>query len=197
LTDGFFFSPQRTGVRMNARVLAPRFDRSWMRSAFLMSTFVALGELLAIRAGASGLPSAPWLQVREQTVCEAMQDDYCLGRYGFAIAYSGAFVAGPSDRGIKTEGRIEPQELQRLRDLIIQTSSSLQGEGKSCQPEGLPGIRDRVEITFSGGEVVRVYDLGGKVGTACYVGNWHRVRELHEYLHSLMARYYPVPFPNK
>jgi hypothetical protein len=37
--------------------------------------------------------------------------------------------------------------------------------------------------------------LGRIVGTACYVGNWERVRDFHKHLHELMAQYYPVPFP--
>jgi hypothetical protein len=56
-------------------------------------------------------------------------------------------------------------------------------------------MRDQVDITLSDGVVVRVYDLGGRVGTACYVGNWERVRDLHKHLHELMGQYYPVPFP--
>jgi hypothetical protein len=164
----------------------------------LMGTLVALSEpLLSIRAVASGLPSAQWLQIKEETRCEAMRDDDCLGRYGFTITYGGAFAAGPSDRASKTEGRIEPQVLQRLRELVAQVSSGLVAADKICRPEGVPGIRDKVDLTFSGGAVVRIYDLGGRVGAACHVGNRDRVHELHEHLHSLMVRYYPMPFPSK
>jgi hypothetical protein len=147
------------------------------------------------RGEASATASAAWLEVREQTACEAMQDGYCLGRYGFTIKHDGTFIAGPSGRGIKTEGRLERQELQRLREFIGQLSTMLPSEEKNCGPGGLPGIKDQMDITFSDGQVVRAYDLGGSVGKVCYIGARDRVHKLHEYLHKLMTRYYPVPFP--
>jgi len=129
-------------------------------------------------------------------MCEAMQDDYCLGRYGFTIRHSGAFIAGPTGRGSKAEGKIRLQELRRLRELIDRASTGLSSAKKTCEPGALPGIKDQVDVTFTGGTVVRVYDLGGSVGRLCYVGSRAQVRELQEYLHRLMAQYYPVPFPH-
>jgi hypothetical protein len=78
---------------------------------------------------------------------------------------------------------------------VTMRQAPLPNEEKNCEPGGLPGIKDQVDITFSGGQVVRAYDLGGRIGRVCYVGNKNRVRKLHEYLHELMTRYYPVPFP--
>jgi hypothetical protein len=124
-----------------------------------------------------------------------MRDDYCLGRYGFTIKSDGAFVAGPSDRGSKVDGRIKPVELRRLDDLIIQVFASPHTGGKVCRPGGLPGIKDQVDITLSTGSVVRVYDLGGSVGEECYLGTGNHVRKLHDYLRKMMTRYYPLPFP--
>ncbi len=166
-----------------------------MTVVWLLGIFVALGEPLAIRDGAPAMLSAAWLEVREQTACEAMQDDYCLGRYGFTIKHDGTFIAGPSGRGSKAEGRIEPQELRRLRALIGQLSSSLSSGETICDPGALPGIKDQVDITFTGGLVARAYDLGGSVGKICYTGTWDRVHKLHRYLRKLMSRYYLVPFP--
>lgn len=145
-----------------------------------------------------GTPSAvaaAWLEVREQTACEAMPDDYCRGRYGFTIKHDGTFIAGPSGRGSKAEGRLERRELRRLRKLIGQFSATLPRAANNCASGGLPGIKDHVEITFSGGQVVQVYDLSGGVGKICYVGAREQVDQLHEYLRKLMTRYYPVPFP--
>ena len=186
---------ERTCVGVSAPVPASRAERSWGLLVLVVGAIVVLSEPLAIRAVTSGGPSALWLEVREQTTCEAMQDDYCLGRYGFAVRYDGSFIAGPSGQGSTIEGRIKPQERQRLRKLVGQVSSSLSSESKTCRTEGLPGIKDQVDITLTDGVVVRVYDLGGRVGTACYVGRWERVRDLHKHLHELMAQYYPVPFP--
>jgi hypothetical protein len=178
-----------------APVGAPSFARPSMTAVWLIGSFIALGEPMEIRNAASAMVSAAWLEVREQTACEAMQDDYCLGRYGFTIKHDGTFIAGPSGRGTKAEGRLERQELRRLREFIGHLSTMLPSEDTNCDPGGLPGIKDQVDITFSGGQVVRAYDLGGRVGKICYVGTWDRVRKLHEYLHELMTRYYPVPFP--
>ena len=161
---------------VRAAVSAPRICRSLVLLTVVMGTFATPSEPLAIRADASGPSATPWLQIREETRCEAMRDDDCLGRYGFTFTYGGAFAAGPSDRGSKTEGRIEPQELQRLRELVAQVSSSLAGADRICRPEGLPGIRDQLDLTFGSGAVVRIYDLGGRVGMACQVGNRDRVQ---------------------
>jgi hypothetical protein len=174
---------------------ALRVGRLRVLVTLLIGTLVALSEAMAVRAAAPGVLSGSWLKVREQTTCEAMQDDYCLGRYGFTIKHGGGFIAGPSGRGSKAEGQIELQELRRLRELIGQVSSSLSSAKKVCNADGLPGIKDQVDITFSGRLMVRVYDLGGSVGKLCYIGSWNQVREFHEYLHGLMTRYYPVPFP--
>jgi hypothetical protein len=164
-------------------------------AAWLLGIFLALGEPLAVSDAASATLSAPWLEVREQTTCEAMQDDYCLGRFGFTIRQDGTFMAGPSARGRKVEGRIARHELRRLRELIGRLSWGLSSGEKICEPGALPGIRDQVDITFAGGSVARVYDLGGSVGKICHLGARSRALALHAYLRKLMTRYYPVPFP--
>ena len=166
-----------------------------MTAVWLIGSFIALGEAMEIRGGTPTMASAAWLEVREQTACEAMQDDYCLGRYGFTIRHDGTFIAGPSGRGSKAEGQLKRQELRKFRELIGKLSAALPSEEKNCDPGGLPGIKDQVDITFSDGQVARVYDLGGSVGKVCYIGTRDRVRHLHEYLRNLITRYYPVPFP--
>jgi hypothetical protein len=165
-----------------------------MSAVWLIGSFIALGEPMEARGVVSAIASAAWLEVREQTACEVMQDDYCLGRYGFAIKHDGTFIAGPSVRGSKAKGLLQRQELRRLRTLIGQLSTTLTEE-KNCDPGGLPGVKDQVDITFTGEQVVRVYDSGGSVNKICYVGTWAHVRKLHEYLYELMTRYYPIPFP--
>src|ERR1700738_3397857 len=96
-----------------------------MTAVWLLITFMVSGEPMKIRSAASAMASAAWLEVREQTACEAMQDDYCLGRYGFAIKHDGTFIAGPSPQGKKVEGRIRQDELRRLRQLIARFSKAL------------------------------------------------------------------------
>jgi hypothetical protein len=166
-----------------------------MIAVWLIGSLIALGGTMEILDRKSTMAAAAWLEVREQTACEAMQDDYCLGRYGFTIKHDGAFIAGPSGRGIKAQGQLTPQELRRLRELVGRLSETLPNEEKKCDPGGLPGIKDQLDITFSDGQVTRVYDLGGNVGKVCYSGTRDRIQHLHEYVQELLARYYPVPFP--
>lgn len=166
-----------------------------MSAVCLIGIIAGLQEHLAFNDGRLDMPSGTWVDVREQTVCEAMQDDYCLGRYGFTIKRDGTFIAGPSPHGGKAEGRIKPQELRRLGELIAQLSANQSSGERTCDPGGFPGIRDQVDITFLGGSVTRAYDLGGSIGKICYIGVWDDVRRLHDYLHKLLGRYYPVPFP--
>jgi hypothetical protein len=163
--------------------------------ASLIGTFLVLGWPMVVPSvSSSGLP-ASWLEVREQTTCEAMQDDYCVGRRGFTIRNDGAFTVGPSDRGTTANGQIRATELKRLQELLAEVSSSLAVQSKTCRSGGLPGVKDQVDITFGNGAVVRVYDLGGRIGMICYAGSWHWVHNFHEFLHGLMVHYYPVPFP--
>jgi hypothetical protein len=173
----------------------PSFIRPVVTAFWLIGIIAGLREPLAFNDGKPDMPSATWVEVREQTACEAMQDDYCLGRYGFTIKRDGTFIAGPSGQGGKAEGRIKPQELRRLGELIAQLSANHSPGERTCDPGGPPGIRDQVDITFPSGRVARAYDLGGSVGKICYIGVWEDVRKLHAYLHRLLNRYYPVPFP--
>jgi hypothetical protein len=177
---------------------APGFARLNKSAILLIGSFVALGELDSASAIAS---SAKWLEVQEQSACEAMLNDYCLGRYGFTIKFDGTYIAGPSDEGSKAEGRIERHELRMLRELIGPLSTALKMNStmlkKNCEPGGLPGIKEQLDITFSGGRVVRVYDMIGTLGKLCYVGSRYRVHKLHKFLRGLMNQYYPVPFPSR
>jgi hypothetical protein len=157
--------------------------------------FASLGNRMVVTDQALGAMSGNWLQVREQTTCEAMQDESCLGRYGFAIHRDGTFLAGPSGEGGNAEGRIKPRELQQLEALMRRILPDAPGGQIPCKIGGPPGIRDQLDVTFMGESVVRIYDLGGSVGKLCYRGSRHDVERLHQYVHKLMTRYYPIPFP--
>jgi hypothetical protein len=167
-----------------------------MTAFLLIGILTALGKPLAFREDASGAPLPVWLEISERTTCEAMQDDYCLGRYGFTIKHNGTFLAGPSPHGSKVEGRVKPSELQRLGKLVVQVSARSTNEERICDPGGVPGIKDQIDVTFTAGHVIRAYDLGGSVGKICYIGSWDNVHSLHQYLRKLMTQYYPIPFPN-
>ena len=159
-----------------------------MAAFWLIGLLAALSKALAVRDESSDAALPVWLEISERTTCEAMQDDYCLGRYGFTIRHDGKFLAGPSPQGTKVEGRVKSSELKRLGELVIQVSARAMSGERNCDPGGVPGIKDQVEVTLTAGQVVRAYDLGGSVGKICYVGSWDNVRRLHRYLRNLMTQ---------
>ena len=110
---------------------------------------------------AIGIFSSSWLQMREQTTCEAMRDEYCLGRYGFTIHRDGTFLTGPSEEGRKSEGRISSEEMQELEALMQPILRDAPASQMTCEPGHSPGNKDQVDVTFVGELVVRIYDLGG------------------------------------
>jgi hypothetical protein len=167
-----------------------------MTAFWIIGILAALGKPLALREAASGAPLPVWLEISERTTCEAMQDDYCLGRYGFTIKRDGTFLAGPSPYGRIVDGRVKSSELHRLGELVVQVSASATNGERICDPGGVPGIKDQIDVTFTTRHVVRAYDLGGSVGKICYIGSWDNVHRLHQTLRKLMTQYYPVPFPN-
>jgi hypothetical protein len=165
--------------------------------SLMVILLVVIGEPLASRKVVADEQTSFWLEVREQTACEAMQDDYCLGRYGFTIKRDGRFFAGQSSYGGKAEGRIKSPELRRLGRLIGQLDSDPSRLKNICIPGGVPGIKDQVDVTFRDGAVGRVYDIGSNAGKICHLDTWGHIQEIHAYLRKLMTRYNPVPFPRK
>jgi hypothetical protein len=53
-----------------------------MTAFWLIGILAALSKPLALREEASDAALPVWLEISERTTCEAMQDDYCLGRVG-------------------------------------------------------------------------------------------------------------------
>jgi hypothetical protein len=144
-------------------------NKPLMIAVWLINIVAAFGKPLVSPDAPAIVPAAAWLKVSERVTCEAMPDDYCLGR-------------------------IQQKELQQLGALIRQIPASASNEERRCNKGGLPGIKDQIDLTFASGWAVRIYDLGGSVGEICYTGRWDNVDRLHKYLHKLMTRYYPVPF---
>ena len=81
-------------------------ERHLLSTLWLIGMLVAGSEPLAAPAGPALTPTATWLEVSERTACEAMQDEYCVGRYGFAIRRGGTLVAGGSGGSRTIEGKL-------------------------------------------------------------------------------------------
>jgi hypothetical protein len=57
--------------------------------------------------GACGGPTSPdpdWLEVKEQTSCEALVPAFCVGTYGFTVHDDGRFTVGPAPNGVSLTG---------------------------------------------------------------------------------------------
>jgi hypothetical protein len=190
-SERVFSRAVRTYQRPRSCVSAPPSIKALYLIGILAVPLQAPATSNAAVRQASGI----WLEAREQTACEAMQDDYCPGRYGFTIKHDGRFIAGPSDQGAKTEGQINGRELQHIQELAERLSSSLRSGRRTCERGGLAGIKDHLDLELAAGFVVRMYDLGN--GQICYLGQKGIAQQLHRYVRSLMLKYYPIPFSKR
>ena len=152
----------------------------------------------ALAMGACGNPSAPdasWVQVKEQTACEALSPQYCTGAFGFTVASDGRYTVGPADGGATLTGSITAGERTQLSADAALVSTSLTTNA-ICDPSPrIPGIGDRVDLVDSRAGTVPVYEVG--VGSICYRAGRDAALRLHTDLAAVMARYYPRPFPPK
>jgi hypothetical protein len=152
----------------------------------------------ALALGACGSPSAPdagWAQVSEHTSCEALLRQYCAGAFGFTVRSDGRFTVGPADNGATQSGAVTEAERAQLSADVSQVSANLMASPQ-CEPaQTIPGSSDQVDLTDARQGPVRVYDLGGTVGSVCYRGGRAQAASLHTDLAALTAKYYPRPFP--
>lgn len=152
----------------------------------------------ALAVAACGSPSAPdagWEEVAEHTSCEALLPQYCGGAFGFAVHSDGRFTVGPADDGATRSGAVtEPERAQIAAD-VSQVLAGLTASPQ-CEPApAIPGLNDQVDISDGSRGSLRVYDLGGTLGSLCYRGGRAEAVRLHSDLAALLARYYPRPFP--
>jgi hypothetical protein len=96
--------------------------------------------------------------VRVDTACEAMAPDACLGAYGFRIAETGAYVAGPSPDGRARNGQAAENQLFVLaRGALADPAKS----AAACPPLGpIPGTRETVTVSLNEKTLVLKGDSG-------------------------------------
>jgi hypothetical protein len=147
---------------------------------------------------ACGSPSAPeasWVQVAEQTSCEALAPRYCVGGFGFTVESDGHFTVGPAENGARVTGSLSSDERLQLSADVAQVSAGLPGNAECDAAATVPGSRDQVDLLEARQVSVRVYDLGGTIGNVCYRGGRAQAARLHADMSALTAKYYPRPFP--
>ncbi len=136
-----------------------------------------------------GGPDASWIQVTEQTSCEAMVPSYCRGLYGFTVMNDGRYTVGPDPTGAQVSGSLTDSERSRISADAALVAGGL-GASQECDGAGtVPGVGDHVDLMNSRGVVSRVFELG--VRSTCYRGGRGRAIQLQADLQALMAKYYP------
>jgi hypothetical protein len=128
--------------------------------------------------------------VRVDTTCEAMAPDACLGAYGFRIAATGAYVAGPSPDGRARNGQAAESQLFMLaRRALADPAKS----AAACPALGpIPGTRETVTVSLNETTLVLKGD-SGIIDKRCGETASH-LAELFRAADAAMRRHYPVPF---
>jgi hypothetical protein len=138
----------------------------------------------------AGVLGSSWVQVREQTACEAMDPRYCVGHYGFTVHNDGTFLVGPADNGVTMGGGLSATELAQLSsDAGALSSSNLRGAQECDSGRIIPGTGLSVDMTLNDQTTVTVVD------NLCYRGGRDRAVRLRDDVNALTQKYHPRPFP--
>ncbi len=157
------------------------------------SLAAAIAGFLACGSSDPAASDAAWTQFAEKTACEAMDPHQCRGAYGFTVTLDGRYFVGPADDGTRIEGSISDSERARLSGDVARVAGRLGGSPQCDGPASVPGVGDEVDLTDARGVVWPVYALG-MMGT-CTLGTRDAATRLHDDLETLLASYYPRPFP--
>ena len=159
-----------------------------------MTRLTLAALLLATTTGVSAAKHAlRWKSIHEQTTCEVVAPGSCIGEYGFTINATGHFITGPSPSGIRVEGHLTGDELQRLQRAIAQLEQAKMAE--TCVASRLiAGTSDRLALISSNGRE-RVVFRRESPSQTCFRGAQDAATHLHDVMQSLMAEHYPQRFP--
>ena len=138
-----------------------------------------------------------WTSLSENTSCAVVGADLCAGAYGFSVDMNGNYIVGPSPSGLTLTGQITAAELSALTvDANALAASSPAGSNQSCSTIGVqPGVDDSANITLTSGAVSSYYLQSGTAGSLCTEGDPGSAQSTYATIHSLLLKYYGVPFP--
>jgi hypothetical protein len=158
------------------------------------SRHLGVSLLLLAACGGPTSPDRDWLEVKEETSCEALVPAFCVGTYGFTVHNDGRFTVGPAPNGASLTGTLSASEWTQFSAEVAAVATNLPGKQECDEsPRTVPGVSDRVELLLARGGSTTVYALSA--GGTCYVGGRDRATRLHDDLDGLTSRYYPRPFP--
>lgn len=126
-----------------------------------------------------------------------MDEDLCLGAFGFRVYSDRTLVAGPPSGGGVVSGIIRGRELEILdRDVAGITPTDLNAPLVCRSDRVIPGVDDKV-ILSNGQRHFVVYEENSVAlrGSDCASGDPVKAEKLHADLSAMMREYYPVPFP--
>ncbi len=169
-----------------------------MRTALLsrtLSLFLILVAALLLNAcGASNSTRSSWTSISERTSCEALNPSSCSGLYGFTIANSGQFVAGPSPDGVVTRGSITANELDALLLAANQFLSSITSTAACPLAPITPGVGDGISILTASGQSFVVLSSNASPSGNCVIADPQKATMLATTVQQLRLKYYPLPF---
>jgi hypothetical protein len=166
-----------------------------MRGCRGLAAVAGLFFLFACGMSNSAAPSGGWVELKEQTTCEAMAPASCVGAFGFTVQNDGRFTVGPADDGSTLTGTLSEPERARISSDAALVGADLAGSPQCEAGSTVAGASDEVDLVDARLGPVRVFDRGGTVGRTCYRGGRDHALRLHSDLSALIARYYPRPFP--
>ena len=130
----------------------------------------------------------------ENTTCEAMKNDHCVGFFGFSVSNAGTYIVGPASDGQKLSGQISSDELLKLSTDADAVASGNTQRPPVCSASSLiPGVSDVVALILPDQSNVQVYSQ--TAFSSCYLNDESADRKVQTDLHAIMAKYYPIPFP--
>jgi hypothetical protein len=154
---------------------------------------VALAVAVLLRCAPGEEAEGQWVQVNEQTACEALAPSLCVGIYGFMVKSDGSFTVGPAPNGARITGTLTESERAQLSAYAVDVDAHVDGV-RLCESAFNPaGTADRLDLITRQHGVVRVFEA--LVGQNCTMGGLQPATRLHDYVKQLMSAYYPRPFP--
>ena len=136
--------------------------------------------------GAVGATTAPavaaWLSISEETRCEAMRSEYCLGAFGFRVHADGSYETGyrpGATSHTAGSGQLAADDLAALKRAIADASPRASSWKATDADKHMPGMSDDVTLAFSDGHAQRV--------PATESG-------LRDLMKTLLKKYYPIPY---
>lgn len=135
-------------------------------------------------------PVQSWSEVHEEFFNDAIAPQDCEFPWKFTVENDGHFIAGPCVSGAsRTRGSITAAELTELSRRVDRVARGNIGT-QTCEPFGAIA-EDEVTLTLVSNRVFTVWELNLTSRSFCFRNGRENTNALHEYLNTLMRKYYP------